>query len=343
MSQRGIRAVVLLLFVCAGAGAARAEEDIEALIRQGNALRKQGESARAYGYFKRAYDSAHTPRTAAQLGLVEQSLGRHDDAEVHFSEALAGTDPWVEQNRAALEDSRRKVRGNLGRIDIQDAPAGTTVAIGMRAAIAVPADGTLWAKPGDTSIRISAPGRETVVRNVSVSMGANVRVELPAPSPTAAKRETPAPPKDTSTTGVLEPPPSSAPPAPPMAATPASSPDATNPGGTLQLAGVVAAGVGAAAGIAGVFVYRAGAAKRDAIADDATNKRQYDPANGNYKTLGDAGIAMMIGGGAVVVAGAVLYLLGRNQRGEAIDTGPSHAAIDIPPGGGFCIRLSGRF
>src|SRR5262245_25526588 len=123
-----IRVIAPVILVCAAAQAARAQDDAEALIRQGNALRKQGDSARAYGYFKRAYDAVHTARTAAQLGLVEQSLGRHEDAELHFSEALAASDPWIDQNRAALEETRRKVRTNLGRIEIQEPPTGSTIA-----------------------------------------------------------------------------------------------------------------------------------------------------------------------------------------------------------------------
>jgi hypothetical protein len=55
--------------------AALAQEEPEALIRQGVELRRKGQNALAQGYFKRAYAIAHTPRSAAQLGLVEHALG----------------------------------------------------------------------------------------------------------------------------------------------------------------------------------------------------------------------------------------------------------------------------
>jgi hypothetical protein len=347
MRTGAIRLIALFVCTCAPYGV-RAEDDPEALIRQGNELRKQGDGARAYGYFKRAYDYAHTPRTAAQLALVEQSLGRFDDAELHFSESLAGSDPWIERNRVTLEDSRRKVRANLGRIEIQDPPAGSTIGVRERAAMAIPVDGTVWAKPGEATIRISAPGREPVIRTVSVTGGAIVRIELPRPAP-VAKASTPV---STASAPALIPvelqsaSDATAPsPSPSVVATRSSSAggNTVDRGRTLRVAGIVAASVGVAAGIAGGFVYRSGAIRVDSIEQTARNMANYDPANGNYATLGNAGIAMMVGGGVAIAAGAVLYLVGRNQQGGSVDTSATHARIDIAPNGRLSIGLSGRF
>src|SRR5947208_347598 len=49
--------------------------DAEALIREGVALRRAGSDVRALPLFQKAHEIAHTPRTAAQLGLVEFALG----------------------------------------------------------------------------------------------------------------------------------------------------------------------------------------------------------------------------------------------------------------------------
>ena len=57
---------------------------------------------------------------------------------------------------------------------------------------------------------------------------------------------------------------------------------------------------------------------------------------------GNAGIAMMVGGGVALAAGAALYVVGLNQRGESTDA-TTRAAVDVAPGGGFLVRLSGRF
>ena len=44
---------------------------VEELIRRGNELRNSGQDTRALPFFQRAYEQSPTPRTAAQLGLVE--------------------------------------------------------------------------------------------------------------------------------------------------------------------------------------------------------------------------------------------------------------------------------
>ena len=75
--------------------ATAAGEDPEALIKQGVELRRQGKDAKAEGYMRRAYQLAATPRTAAQLGLVEVAVKNYLDAEAHLSEALRGKIRWL--------------------------------------------------------------------------------------------------------------------------------------------------------------------------------------------------------------------------------------------------------
>jgi hypothetical protein len=101
-----------------------ADEDSETLIQQAVEPRRKGEHTRAYRYLKRAYDLARTPRSAAQLGLVEHARGPYSDAEVLLGEALATSDPWVGQNRPRLESSRNFVRSKLGRVEIVGARRG---------------------------------------------------------------------------------------------------------------------------------------------------------------------------------------------------------------------------
>ena len=67
-----------LLVAFATARAAHAADDTaeaEALIRQGIQLRVKGTPARALPLFEKAYRVSRSPRTAAQLGLVELELG----------------------------------------------------------------------------------------------------------------------------------------------------------------------------------------------------------------------------------------------------------------------------
>jgi hypothetical protein len=288
------------LVACLTSGArVLAAEEPEALIRQGLEMRRQGKDAKAYGYFKRAYELAHTPRSAAQLGFVEQALEQFLEAEGHLAEALATRDPWVQQHRAVLEESASKVRSRLGRIEIRGAPAGATVEMAGREAIAVPADGVVWVAPGGAALKIAAPGHQPAVRQVTVAAGASVTLDAQL-APTAPTTTTTVTGGSTGSIGgggadirrTPEPPPS-----------PSSR---TRP---ARIAGLAVGGAGVALAVAGIFVYRSGLSKRDAIEQAARQGMPYDDANGNYHTLGNVGVGLMVGGAAALATGAVLYFL----------------------------------
>ncbi len=308
----------------------RAEDDPEVLIREGVSLRRSGDDAKAYGYIKRAYEISHTPRTTAQLGLVEQALGRFLDSQQHLSEALDGNDAWVDQNRAVLEKSRESVRQHLGKIELHGLPAGAVVGISGQPPIPVPKDGVLWVPPGMVKLALSAPDHTSVSKEAVASAGMSVELEvdfpLAAPGPgteTAARQAS------TETNGA----------AATVTTTRAAEPDDSKR--TLRIAGLVTAGAGVAVGVTGIFVYHSGASKRDAIEQDANPLAPlpYDPSNGNYRTLGDTGIGLMIAGGAAVATGAVLYLFGR----EAETSTETHVSLGYAPGAGGHILIGGRF
>jgi len=329
------------------AGVARAaDEDPEALIQQAVELRRKGDNARAYGYLKRAYDLARTPRSAAQLGLVEHALGRYPDAEVHLGEALATSDPWVGENRSLLESSRKVVRSKLGRVEIVGAPGDATVSVGTDPAFKVPSDRVLYLAPGERSLRIEGPGLSSVAKTVVVSVGktATITVEASqeaAPLPSAGA--------GAATAGAA---PSGAPPAAESpgaggpgssaeardGAPPAAAPDRSS-GRGLRIAGLGIAGGGLALGVAGIFVRGAATTKLDAIARDAAKGDPYNESNGNWQDLDRAGVAMIVTGGVAVVAGTVLYLVNRTSSES------SNVAMAFVPaiGGGGALTFAGRY
>src|SRR4051812_16035681 len=96
----GLVVAILALVVFPVVARAADPTEIEDLIRQGNDLRRAGKDERALPLLRKAYDLAGTPRTAAQLGLVEVALGYRLEAERHLSESLASPrDVWVRKNR----------------------------------------------------------------------------------------------------------------------------------------------------------------------------------------------------------------------------------------------------
>src|SRR4030095_2817946 len=83
---------------------------VEVLIREGTAFRRDGKDDQNFPLFRKAYELAPTPRTAAQLGLVEMELSYWLEAEKHLSEALAAPrDLWVNRNRETLAAALQQV------------------------------------------------------------------------------------------------------------------------------------------------------------------------------------------------------------------------------------------
>ncbi|HEX3698501.1 MAG TPA: PEGA domain-containing protein [Polyangia bacterium] len=172
------RAALLLVGVLA-ARTAGAAEDPEVLIKQGVALRKAGEDSKAQGYFQRAYDIAKTPRSAAQLGLVEFALHRWAPAEAHLAEALrAVDDSWIASNQSTLQESLNSVRTHLGRLRVEGTPLGAHVRVGGDDRGELPLTAPLYVPPGLVTVDVVAEGHESVHRAVNVDADAEQRLEI---------------------------------------------------------------------------------------------------------------------------------------------------------------------
>ena len=169
------------LGLAAAPAMAQATEDPEVLIRDGVALRKQGEDAKAHGYFQRAYEIARTPRTAAQLGLCDLAVGRWLDADVHLGEALDSSDPWVNHQRAALDEGRVKARAKLGKIVITGSAPGALVTASGRPTTKLADDGQVFVAPGSIHVKLEAPGYRSVEQDVVVAEGRRAAIDVMMP------------------------------------------------------------------------------------------------------------------------------------------------------------------
>jgi hypothetical protein len=312
------------------AHAADAGEDPEALIRIGNDLRRKGDEKRAEGYFKRAYQIAHTPRSAAQLGLVELALGHHRVAEEHLAEALGADDAWVHDHEAVLTSSISKARSHLFAVELVGAPRDATAVAPGGGVRKIPADGVLCFDPGPVKLTVQAVGRKSASVEVSGAAGEKRKVEVSMPEidaampgPTAAQPVAPAEPRPAVVVTTSGGTPSDQPPAP-----------ASPPGQSLRVAGVVTGATGVAALIAGAVVFSMGHSKR---ADYVNPSKPYDPSTASYQTFENAGVALLVGGGALAVGGGVLYLLGVNAEHSG-----GTVSLNLGPGGGT-VGWEGRF
>jgi hypothetical protein len=335
VGPRAFRSLAIaLLIVVPVASAAGADEDPETLIRQGVALRRSGDDAKAFGYFNRAYEISRTPRAAAQLGLDEAVLGRNADAQRHLSEALDGDDAWVDQNRALLERTRETVRAHLGKIELHGLPADATYGLPSGATERVPVDGVVWVEPGKVALKLAAPRHAAVTKDAVLTAGGSVGIDVSLPAE-AAESATPG------TPAAAVPEAKEVGNAPASGSGPTQSIDAGS-GSAMRIGGLITAGAGVAGGVAGLILYLDGRSKLNGIEGDAmaTPPRPYNPSNGNYQTLGNTGLGMLIGGVIAAGAGATLYLFGR--PGESTGGG-AQVAVGYVPGLGGNLQIGGRF
>jgi hypothetical protein len=297
--QATLRKIVIVgLVLSVRSTVALAAEDPEALIRQGVELRKAGEDARAEGYFRRAYQLAATPRTAAQLGLVELALSDYIHAEEHLSEALAHQDAWIREHLAALTESRATARRNLFHVELVGAPPNATVALDGTPSRPLPPDNTIWLDPGrPATIRIEAPGSRPAVLQVTGAAGEGRRMNVEMQSL-----------EQTSVAGAGS--------ASPPAVVDRSSTEGS-PGRTLQIAGIATAAAGVVAGVVGIVFYEQGQSKLHDYQNAIKTNAPWNPQDEDWESTRNTGVALLVAGGVAVVGGAGLFLLGNHQREAA--------------------------
>jgi hypothetical protein len=207
--------LVASFLVSAVAGAADPAE-VEDLIAHGVEFRRAGNDHRALPLFKKAYDLSPTPRTAAQLGLVEMALGYRIDSEQHLAESLAAPrDPWIHKNREILERSLRQVRAGIGEVAIAGSPAGAEVSVNGTIAGRLPLKAPVRVGEGPAIIEVRAPGYITERQTVPVTGEKREDVAIRLRPVEAAP-----PPTPTTLPPIAQAPAKAAPPSPPTPATP---------------------------------------------------------------------------------------------------------------------------
>ena len=168
-----LRCVIVTVTICFAVMLAAAQPaepiDVEDLIRQGVELRRQGKDARALPLFEQAYRLAPTPRSAAQLGLVEMTLGYRLEAERHLHEALSAPhDIWVQRHRDQLEDSLHKVRSAIGELIVTGSPIGAEVRVNGNRVGELPLLAPIRLGEGPASVELRAPGYTSMLQKISI-------------------------------------------------------------------------------------------------------------------------------------------------------------------------------
>jgi len=307
---RPFRSVMILCAVMAlDRSAAGAAESAEALIQKGVALRTSGNDYEALPLFQRAYELSPTPRATAQLGLVEQALGRWPEAETHLGKALEAHDSWVEKNRKVLGQSLATIRQHLAAVEISGEPRGASVSVNGRAVGRLPLPAPVRVGEGYIEIELAADGHQPAKRTLTVA-GAKAYQLFVKLEQQRASAPPPLPPPPVVVTKV--------PPQPPPPAADAS------PGRGLRIAGI-------AVGAAGVLAVANGVRLSIKVRDlnQTVYADQPDKVAEGKSAARDQWISYGIGA-AALAGGGILYYLGAREA-------ETTAAFVPLPGGGLAL------
>jgi hypothetical protein len=195
LKSRTLSIVLAFVFTFATRSAVAQSTAGDALIQRGLALRAQDvpDDQAALELFTRAWDTEHSPRARAQMGLAAQALERWVDAEVFIHEALrSASDPWIASRRADLEQALHEIQDHLGTLDVRTDAGSAEIWIGAHQVGTVPAQEPLRVPVGVVNFEVRAPGQSPASRRVTVGAGSFVTevVNFGASSATAASPRT---------------------------------------------------------------------------------------------------------------------------------------------------------
>ena len=153
-------------------------QSADALIQQGLEMRRQAKPEEALALFQRAHAVAPSPRTFGQMGLVETSLKRWVDANLHLAVSLTSPDDaWVVKNRAFLEQALATTKQHIGDL-VVTGPAGVEVFVGGKSVGTLPAIPPVHLGEGQIAVSATAAGFQPFDQTVSISSGARAAIAI---------------------------------------------------------------------------------------------------------------------------------------------------------------------
>jgi hypothetical protein len=183
-----LRIAVLAASVVGSSVRAAEPETADQLVAKGVELRKKGDHAGALREFQAAHEKEPSGRTLAQMGIAEATLQRWVDAENHLSQALESSIPWVEKNRATLEQTLQVVRTHTAEISIYGT-TGAVVTVEDKVVGRIPLATIPRVNEGDVTIKVESPGHKPFVQTLPAKGGSRLIVtatlEPLVPEPTA--------------------------------------------------------------------------------------------------------------------------------------------------------------
>lgn len=143
-----------------------ADEDLNS---KGVSARLAGDNRSALRWFQEAYDLTHSPRATAQLGLVQQALGRWDLAEPLVERAVQSrTDPWIKKYEGELTKALQTIRQHVAHLELVSDPPQTEVFVNGSLVARLPLSEPVPVVVGQVDVELRAPGYRNAVRNLTM-------------------------------------------------------------------------------------------------------------------------------------------------------------------------------
>lgn len=167
--------MVALAWLAAGllqAAPSYAQQSEDELLNRCYRLRTRGRFDDALAQCEAAVRTSRTGRSLAQLALTEIALGRWTAAAEHLTQAMADrTHPWVQRNRAVLDEAMTRVRPHVGVLEVEATEPGATVSVNGGDARPLPLAAPLLVAPGSVELDVRSPGGDVVRRTVTLAAG----------------------------------------------------------------------------------------------------------------------------------------------------------------------------
>jgi hypothetical protein len=151
--------------------------EADRFVAEGIELRARGKDNEALGAFLRAAEiDPSSVRVQIHLATVYQALGNWLLAEEYLSLALARQNhPYVNRHRQTLEDAKRVIDANIGRLEVEGTPAGAEVRLSGRLVGTLPLAAPIRSTVGSFMLEVRHEGHYTAQRPITITGGGLVR------------------------------------------------------------------------------------------------------------------------------------------------------------------------
>jgi hypothetical protein len=169
---------------CAVCGEAKAQSsgraenpEADKFVAEGIELRARGKDTEALRAFQKAAEiDPDSVRVQIHLATVYQALGNWLLADEYLSMALARQNhPYVNRHRQTLEDAKRVIDANIGRLEVEGEPAGAEVRLNGRLVGTLPLAAPIRSTVGSFMLEVRHEGHYTSQRPITITGGGLVR------------------------------------------------------------------------------------------------------------------------------------------------------------------------